>query len=60
MNKPTDTRNLINSRSAYLDKDTGVVIIIDPSRADSGTAFIPKNPVTGELDAVNYFYNVLK
>jgi hypothetical protein len=58
-NKNTKVRALTNGRSAFLDDKTMTVIILDPKSPDSGTIFIPKNPVTNELDAINYFYNVL-
>ncbi len=57
--KPSATRNLSNDRIAYLDSRTNTVVIYDPktgsTKGDYGTAFIPKDPKTGKVNAKEYF-----
>lgn len=43
MNNPSAFRELRNGRSAFWDDATGTVVIRNPSAADGGTAFRPRN-----------------
>jgi hypothetical protein len=42
---PTMSKPLDRGRSAYYDEASGTVVIVDPSSADFGTAFVPRKGV---------------